>query len=116
MLHGPCGSRNGPDEVFGRHNLFSSVSSLMHSSPATHDEGSEIFGRSGCFRCPATNGCLTMGSLARNGIVGTNRRDSEHIAGNPYLIALRQSCSSGAIAKLTMRSTSPASQVLATRS
>jgi len=19
MLHGPCGSRNGPDEVFGRH-------------------------------------------------------------------------------------------------
>jgi len=22
MLHGPCGSRNGPDEVFGRHNCF----------------------------------------------------------------------------------------------
>ena len=20
MLHGPCGSHNGPDEVFGRHN------------------------------------------------------------------------------------------------
>ena len=37
-------------------------------------------------------------------------------SGNPYLIALRQSCSSGAIAKVTMRSTSPASQVLATRS
>ncbi len=21
MLHGPCGSRNGPDEVFGRHRM-----------------------------------------------------------------------------------------------
>src|SRR5438445_8646946 len=64
----------------------------LRSSPAAHDEGSEIFGQSGCFRCPATNGCLTMGSLARNGIVGTNRRDSEHIAGNPYPIRLLQGC------------------------
>jgi hypothetical protein len=22
MLHGPCGSRNGPDEVFGRHRVL----------------------------------------------------------------------------------------------
>src|SRR2546425_11774242 len=30
--------------------LFSSVSSLIDSSPAAHDEGSEILWRSGCFR------------------------------------------------------------------
>jgi hypothetical protein len=29
MLHGPCGSRNGPDEVFGRH----SRQRLLNDSP-----------------------------------------------------------------------------------
>ena len=26
MLHGPCGSRNGPDEVFGRHSSWTDLS------------------------------------------------------------------------------------------
>src|SRR5713226_5602591 len=37
MLHGPCGSRNGPDEVFGRHSRprsCGSPSNFAHSNSA----------------------------------------------------------------------------------